>query len=138
MAVLIEVACVTPLTCFPASVVAWYRNLPMESSDRVDVPQHFGDRRDVVRNHLDPGVSERPHPLGHRQFLDLVMAGLTRDQLPHRLREGAQLVDPHPVPAPRVETEVAPLATQELILRGATEPQIELDLFVAWSIRHRA
>src|SRR4051812_50002957 len=116
MAVLIEVAGVTPLPFFPASVVAWYRNLPMESSDRVDVPEHFGDRGHVVRHHLDPGVPERPHPLGDRQFLDLVMAGLTRDQLPHRLRDGEQLVDPHPGLEPRLGTEDAPPATPELIL----------------------
>src|SRR4051812_11628150 len=107
MAVLIEVAVVVPLTRFPSSVVAWYRNLPMPSSDRVDVPEDLGDRGDVVRHQLDPRVTQRPHPLGHRELLDLVVARLARDQLAHRLAHDEQLVDAYPVFEPGLETEVA-------------------------------
>src|SRR3954447_11779485 len=100
MAVLIEVAVVVPLTRFPSSVVAWYRNLPMPSSDRVDVPENLGDRRDVVGHQLDPCVAQRSHALGHRELLDLVVPGLARDQLAHRLGDDEKLVDPDPVLEP--------------------------------------
>src|SRR4051794_31523430 len=136
IAVLIDVAVVVPLTDFPASVVAWYRNLPITSSARVDVSQNLGDRRDVVRHELDPGVTKGPHSLGHGELLDLVVPSLARDQLTHRLAYDKQFVDADPILESGLEAEIAALTSQELVFRPATEVEVELDLFVGRLIRH--